>query len=157
MGAFDLGAMMGGGMDKFSAFVKNNPEQLWMMLDGAGQMFDPNNSAAGIGTQVAQASLMEQEQKAIDAAAKPKKEWHSELGDLLGGMPQTEQGVKGLTSHATKVNADGTTTFTATGNSRNLGDSQTSTWRGDTQSPQSLGQDINGPIGGYDLGRRDPK
>ena len=85
-----LGAMMGNWGSQAGDWIKNNPEQFAMGLDMAGQAFDPNNVAAGVGTKLSQASLMNKAQKESETKANAKTEqqqqwWQQLLGGAMGG------------------------------------------------------------------------
>jgi len=96
-------------------WIKKNPEQFAMGLDMAGQAFDPNNVAAGVGTSLAQARLMNKAAKEAEAKqVSEQKAWHEDLLKLLGGQSPTAVGEGGLSSYTTKKDANGLT-ITATG------------------------------------------
>lgn len=96
-------------------WIKKNPDQFAMGLDMAGQAFDPNNVAAGVGTKLAQASMMNKAAKEAEAKqAKDKKAWHEDLLSALGGHTPSAPGEGGLSSFTTKKDANGLT-ITATG------------------------------------------
>lgn len=112
-------------------WIKQNPEQFAMALDMAGQAFDKNNVAAGVGSGMARASLMnkaqqEAESKNANAKAQDRQWWHDFLtGALEGNM--TPAGEQGPTSVNTKLAHDGTGTVTIQGNTSKLS--------GDVQRP----------------------
>ncbi len=102
-----------------SSWIDKNPEQFAIGLDMAGQAFDPNNIAAGVGTQFAQASLMDKASKEAEAKAmqrqKQQQEWWKELlAQALQGKV-TMPGQPGPSNISTKIGHDGTGTVTITG------------------------------------------
>ncbi len=99
-----LGTMLGNWGTGVGNWIKNNPEQFAMGLDMAGQAFDPNNVAAGVGTNLAQASLIGKKQEANKAE---QRDMFNQLIAALGGV--TPAGMPGLNSATHKVGPDGGT------------------------------------------------
>lgn len=111
-------------MQQFGAWAKQNPEQLWMGLDMAGQAFDPNNVAAGVGTQLSQASMMNKQQQFEETQRKGERaDWQKQISELLGGGgKQTQSGVKGVTDVTSKLGHNGERTTTFKSNDSSLGE-----------------------------------
>jgi hypothetical protein len=91
-------------MEKFGQWAKQNPNQLWMGLDMAGQAFDPNNVAAGVGTKISQANMMGEGQAAKDSEAKG---WQDNLSKLMG-TPNSPLEQAGPTKKIITQNPNGT-------------------------------------------------
>ena len=74
-----------------------NRNQVAMGMDLIGQGFDPNNQAAGVGTQIAQGNMMAEQAAADKAAASAKSTAWQEMLSQAMGMAKTPSEQPGLT------------------------------------------------------------
>ena len=106
--------------NQLSGWVDKNPNQFWTMMDMAGQAFDPNNPAAGVGTEISRGKMMKEGQQAAEQQQIAKDaEYKQMLLDMMGGR-MTAPGVKGGSTMTNKIGADGTGTTTFNYNTKDI-------------------------------------